>query len=1058
MKFRTKLSIKANKIDLKNFVIYKSSAGSGKTFTLVKEYLKLAIHEPNKLNFNFKQILAITFTNKAAAEMKERIISSLLSISQGVKLPEVGKVICVELMISEEELIHRSGVVLNAILHNYSDLGVGTIDSFTHKLVKAFAFDLRLPVNFNLELDSKDFYNKVIDELISKIGEDDYIGDLLTEFTLNQVAAGNSWDPETNLKEFTKLLTNENSESYFIKLSELSEKQLLDAKQNISTQREKFLLDIREVCKKAIGILNKHNIKDEQIKYGGIGTTSVFKSIAKTKYNFEKPDGVRFAQAINSKDWFKNDSGLPEQLVNSTSNQLSELGNELLHIVNSGYKSYKLNELLSKQIYSLLLLKKIQDITHQTKEEEQIVFLSEFNKTIFDLINNEPTPFIYERIGERYHHYLLDEFQDTSNLQFQNLIPLLDNSLSNGYYNLIVGDGKQSIYRWRNANVKQFQVLPKIFNANSNTITLERENTLIRNFESRRLDRNFRSTRTIVEFNNYFFKQISDSYLNDSDKTIYENLEQAVFNDSDGFVSIVNESLQQGTIEEHQTSYVLKYINDALNKGFIYSDICIITRNKNHGHIIANFLKSQKLPIISNESILLKNNLEVNTIVAFLSCLANENDKISAVAVINYLFQKGAISSIDYNKELMVLQNFNLFEVLGHCGVRCSKQDFLFQNIFDNCLKIIELLNMTSHSHHYVRFFLDEVLDFLISQHSTISQFLDWWDKRKEKASLIVPETANAIRIMTIHASKGLEFPVVIIPYCNWQVYKPDNNWVHIHEHQNFLPVAVVKLSEKISEAGLEREYENEFASQTLDQINLLYVAFTRAVNQLHIIGSSNEKSKFKTISNWLTDFIEQNGYEKNEYNEFTFGSRDITYSSEHKKIKEKNYYLRPLELHSPDGLINIKSTHIDEEIGNARLYGIVLHNLLSKINTPDDIFPLVKNSIRNGEINLNDEDKILNQLQSVLTHPSLVNFYHNKNYSSKIEQEILSKDGKVLRPDRIFTSLQNTIVLDFKTGQRDDQRYLPKMLQYKKVLEELDYPDVRLCLFYIESQELIDL
>jgi len=1043
---------------LKNFVVYKSSAGSGKTFTLVKEYLKLALHEPTKLSFNFKQILAVTFTNKAAAEMKERIISSLQLISEGTKMPEIGKIICSELMISEEELTRRAGIVLTSILHNYSDLGVGTIDSFTHKLVKTFAFDLRLPINFNLELDSKDFYNKVIDELISKIGEDEYISDLLKEFTLNQVAAGNSWDPETNLKEFTKLLTNENSESYFSKLSELSEQQLLEAKEQIREQREKFLSTLREVSKKALTFVDKHNIKKDNLKHGGQGTISVFNTLSKTKYNFEKPDGVRFGEVIKSKEWFKKDSGISEQVADAVSNKLTEIGEELLGLIDSDYKLYKLNELLSRQIYSLLLIKKIQDITQQTKQEEQIVFLSEFNKTIFNLINNEPTPFIYERIGERYHHYLLDEFQDTSNLQFQNLIPLLDNSLSNGYYNLIVGDGKQSIYRWRNANVKQFEVLPKIFNATSNIVTHERENTLTRNFESKRLDKNFRSTRTIVEFNNHFFKQISCSYLNDSNELIYDSLEQGVFNSNEGFVSIVNESLPSGTIQEHHTAYVLKYINEALDKGYNYSDICIITRNKNHGHLVANYLKSRQLPIISNESILLKNNLEVNTIVAFLNYLLNENDRISAAAVLNYLFQKNTIAFDKYTKELLLLQHSDLFEVLANCGIRCSKQDFLYQNIFDNCLKIIELLNMTSHSHHYVRFFLDEVLDFLISQHSTISQFIEWWNKRKEKASLIVPETANAIRIMTIHASKGLEFPIVIIPYCNWLVYKPDNNWVNIQENKTPLPVAVVKLSEKITEAGLGEEFEEEFASQTLDQVNLLYVAFTRAVNQLHIIGSVNEKSTHQSINNWLTNYIEKNGYSKNADNEIEFGSQVTNPSIHQNNTGEKGYHLNPLEFHSPDGLIKIKAAHLNEEIGNARLYGIALHNILSRINTMDEVASAVEKSVHDGEISLTDKNKILSQLENVLKHPALINFYDRELYHSKIEQEILSKDGKVLRPDRIFIGESETVVLDFKTGQREDQLYLPKMLQYKKVLEELNYPNVRLCLFYIENQELIDL
>jgi len=1040
---------------LKNFVVYKSSAGSGKTFTLVKEYLKLSLIDKSKLTYNFKRILAITFTNLAAAEMKDRIISSLQQITENKKTTDIAKILAQELNVSQEELIYRSKIVLENILHNYSDLAVGTIDSFTHKLIKTFAFDLRLPINFNLELDPNEFYNTVIDELISKIGDDEYVSNLLKEFTLNQVDVGGSWDPEKNLKEFTKLLTKEDSENYFKKLNEYNETQLLNIKQKINADTKLFINSINSIATKALIVLSKYELELGDFKYNGAGNVSVFQNIIKTRYNFIKDKWVRFEDAIVDEDWLKSSASISASDAKKVAEELSQIGTELLLYINDNYKTYRLNELLSKQIYSLLLLKKIQDIATQTKQEEQIVFLSEFNKTIFNLINNEPTPFIYERIGEKYHHYLIDEFQDTSNLQFQNLIPLLDNTLSNGFYNLIVGDGKQSIYRWRNADVKQFETLPNILIENKNKITQQREDNLIRNYSKKILDTNYRSTSTVVNFNNTFFRHIAENFIHDEDRNIYDDLEQKLNVKNEGLVTIRNDVLEGLTLDEHNTHLVHEYINNALSKNFKYSDICVIVRKKSDGHTVANYLKSKNIPIISNESILLKNSIEVNTIISFLNYLSNNNDQISAVAVINYLYQKQQINFNLYCELLLKSNNSSLFELLNLTGINLNENDFLFQNIFDNCLTIIKALNLNSHGYNYVRFFLDEVLDFLINNNSNLNEFLYWWENRKNSASIIISSDANAVKIMTIHASKGLEFSVVIIPYCNWKLFREEYKWVNISNSNITLPTAVIKINNQVNDAGFEIEYNEEESNQLLDHANMLYVAFTRAIQNLHIICSTNKKSPKNSVQAWLKSFIEENKIQKNEKNEFAFGIDKIA------EIKEKSkplvYNISQLKFENILDVVKIKSSNSNKELGDAKEYGIIFHNILGKIKTLNDVENVLTKSLLIGEINVEDIERLKEQINILFNHPVLFNYFSD-NYISKIEQELITKDGLVLRPDRVFSNASETIVLDYKTGQRNDALYLSKMTKYKNALIDLGYINVKIMLYYIELNELVEL
>ena len=699
---------------MENFVVYKSSAGSGKTFTLVKEYLRLALHDEKKLSYNYKRILAVTFTNKAATEMKNRVVEALNQIANSKDLPFVGELLCDELNLSAEELKHRSRFVLSHILHHYSDFSIGTIDSFTHKIVKTFAHDLKLPVNFNIEMDTQGFYEKVIASLFSKIGEDEYISKLLKEYALTKAEDNAAWDPELQIQEFSKLLQKENSGAYIEQLKQFNADELETFRKQFLDFTKHYRNILKQEAQKAIDLITKNKLSDNDFYYKASGPQNFFKKCIDNSVNLESTEKGRIVDAAASDKW-ANESSPNKQNVQAIGPQLTSIAQSLLDFIRENYTYYSLCELLSKQMYPLMLLKKIEEISLEQKQEERLVFISEFNHKIFEIINNEPTPFIYERLGERYQHYLLDEFQDTSSLQWHNILPLLDNSLSNGWFNLIVGDGKQSIYRWRNANVKQFAALPEIENSDNNYTIDERAQSLKRNFSGKVLNTNFRSLRTIVEFNNTLFTSLSDKLLSEDSKTIYEDQVQLVKNDGAGYVSIHLGKIERDEIDPFTCATILKQIHNALGDGFAHKDICILARKNYHGNIIANYLVEHKIPVVSSDSLLLKNNFEVNTIVSYLNYLVNRQDMISAGAVINYLFQSQRISEQDYHTYLVELsKGRSLFEIFKVCGIILSEGDLTLNNLFDNCIEIVKALDLNKNGYHYVRFFLDEVNEFLV--------------------------------------------------------------------------------------------------------------------------------------------------------------------------------------------------------------------------------------------------------------------------------------------------------------------------------------------------------
>lgn len=1047
-----------------NFIVYKSSAGSGKTFTLVKEYLKLALKDKHDLSSAFKGILAITFTNKAASEMKSRIIKALKELASDDN-KALMSILVKEMNISEEELQQRASHVLSQILHHYSDFSIGTIDSFTHRIIRTFALDLKLPVNFQIEMDTESVFTKIISLLINKLGQDDLITDYLVRFSLTQVEENKSWDPEKGLYQIINELNKEGKKDLIDKLNKFSIKDFEHIKEQLEAEIKNYYSTLSLIGNDALQLIQKSGVSVEDFYQKKSGIVGFFNKLINLKNNSEpyKKNLINsyVKDTIENDKWYTSSKSTNSAVIENIKHQLIDLYHKAVLFIDENQEKFIVYSSIKSHIHAIGLVNELAKLIEEYKKEENILFISEFNERISNVVSSEPTPFIFERLGERYKHFLLDEFQDTSNLQWHNMLPLVDNALGNGNLNLIVGDGKQSIYRWRNADVKQFVNLPSIENPKLNPIITERESALKRNFKEQFLDTNFRSDSVVVDFNNSLFDYLSKTVLSTDYEKIYHNQKQLSKKPANGYVSIdFPQQIKDDENDDINTIYALNYIKQAINDGYDYKDICIIVRKNSEGNQTANYLINQKIPVVSSDSLLLANSPEIKLITAFISYLINHQDLISASSILNYLYQEKKINEeqfVSALRELNIYKKKTLHELLNQFGINIEFEKLFSSNLFDTCIEIINAFGLNHKNPIYIRFFLDEILAYLQNHTSNHHAFLTWWEKRSEKASLVIPEGVNAVNIMTIHASKGLEFPVVISPFMSGNAIKDDTIWVELDSEKLDLPVALLKTGKKIELTRFKDTSVDEQQQQILDTLNVLYVNFTRAVDRLHIISPIPSKNSQNNYHNWLYQFAEQSGKmnaDKKQYESGKLNTKHTEHKS-HGALPQIN--IETLHTSVNKDTIQIKKSNnyqYQEEVEKAREYGILIHWILSQINSEADVEQAIHLAMLSGEINQQEAEQLKKDISEILKKPIISDLFSGK-YVIKNELEILTKEGTILRPDRVVIDGTTATVIDYKTGKRNTEKYHRQLSEYENALKELGYQSVKKLILYIQENEV---
>ena len=1036
------------------FQVYNASAGSGKTFTLVKQYLKVLLTS-NDL-FMFQKVLAITFTNKAAGEMKERVLFNLEEFAKGSE-SDLLKIILRETDLDSTIIKERSKKILDAILKNYSAFSITTIDSFTHKIIKSFAFDLGLSLNFEVEMDAISLLNEAVDVLISKIGTDQKLTDLLIDYSLDKIDDDKSWDISKDLNDFAKVLLNEDDVKHFRRLADKKLDDFFELKNKIQKSNKGIENEYKVFGNEVLSFIETSGVQLSDFAYTG-EFPKHFQKL--TKLRFLKFDDLKFDARLNTviedgKNLFAGKaSAASKDTIEGISEQLRLYYYQSKDLYNRTYSSYLLNKITLKSIIPLAVLNNVNSELNNIKEDNNIRLNSEFNQLISDNIKNEPAPFIYERIGQRFQHYFIDEMQDTSVLQWQNLIPLIENALAQENSNLLlVGDGKQAIYRWRGGKAEQF------IDLGSNEISPFNIQKEIKNLET-----NYRSYSEIINFNNTFFSHTANFIHNESYKNLFiEGNGQLENAKKGGFVSLSFLEKEEDK-EDEKVKYpkkVLEKINQ-LKDDFYLNEICVLTRTKKDGIAVADYLSENGVSIISSETLLLKNNSKINFIIDFLYSIQNTNDEEKRFEVLYFLHEhlQLKVPKHEFFKRHVKSTNAFIFENLKSYGISFNFSVFQQVPFYEKIEEIIRGFRLVNSSNAYVQFFLDVVLEQQ-RKATDIGDFLEFWELKKDKLSIVASENANAVQVMTIHKSKGLEFPVVIFP-CDVNIYRQINPkiWFDDLPKEYHFKELLIDYKEDlvlINERGLEI-YNQQREELELDNFNLLYVSLTRAVEQLHIITEKKISAKgivnLNHYSGVFINYLKEQNLWQEDLLEYNFGKIE--------RIKNKEAAESLAEIHqkfisTPWQEHNIvllasASKLWDTAQGKAIDFGNLFHEMLSKIITKNDVNSVTIKYHQKGFINKVQLKLIKEMMYLVVNHPKLAVYFSDK-VTVFNEREIVDFDNQVVIPDRlVFNHLNEVTVIDYKTGSPSSEHH-QQLLKYERVLKSMDFKVGKKLLIYINAE-----
>ncbi|KAA1246296.1 exodeoxyribonuclease V subunit beta [Aquimarina sp. RZ0] len=1025
------------------FTVYNAAAGAGKTYTLVKEYLTTLL--TGSFKESYKNILAITFTNKAVAEMKTRVLQNLVAISAPETPPKYESLlqdIMTDTGLDMLVIKKKANQVLKSILHNYAGFDIVTIDTFTHRIIRTFAHDLGIPMNFEIEMDTESLIEESVDSLLAKVGVDPELTKIIIDFALSKLEDDKSWDITTELIKIARLLFSENDREH---LNKLSEKTGADFEELKKVIYDRIIATKNDIISNAKNILNEITAKDLEFRDFMRGSIPAhFKKLADGESNVDFK--AAWKQNIGTTDFYNKTL---DQTKRSAIDSIRSQIEEAFLLTKKQASQRKLLENIINNLTPLSVLNAINKELQNSKKERNILLISEFNKIISEAIQDQPAPFIYERLGERYRDYFIDEFQDTSELQWNNMIPLIDNAIATETLTgkrgklTIVGDAKQAIYRWRGGKAEQFINL----SLDENPFSVKEKQVL-------NLPKNYRSCEEIIKFNNNLFTFLSNDFSNELHKKLYLLGNNQEYNTKKG--GYINLSfIEAKNIAEENEIYperVFETIIELQKKGYKLNAICVLTRRQKEGTAIADFLTEKGVSIISSETLLLKNDPRVIFVINMLTWNAFPDNFLAKTNVLHFIAERFAIAEKHAFLTKMVFADKRTFwREIASLGVEFDFRRLGIKPFYDCVEYIINSFNLADSYPAYLQFFLDAVFGYTQKHAEGVIGFLSYWERKKDTLSIISPEGEEAIKIMTIHKSKGLEFPCVIYPYANIDIYREiePKTWLPVSK-EDFLDFeeAFINYNKEISDYGeeankivLQRQSQLE-----LDALNLLYVVLTRAEEQLYIISKKEVTSKGisnpNKFSGKFINYLKHIGIWNDDQCTYDFGNiekpdtESIIAESKTKKI----------ELTTFDNASKIFKVQVVTNSGklwdtaqkSAIEKGNLIHELMASIYTDEDLDSVIKNAIETGMISYAEKETLYAELKKLMDHPKLSTFF-SKNYMILNEREIIA-NGNLYRPDRVvIDKSRGATIIDYKTGERMAS-HNTQLNQYGELIKKMGY------------------
>jgi ATP-dependent exoDNAse (exonuclease V) beta subunit len=1054
--------------DDRGFFLYRASAGAGKTYTLVKEYLKLVLENPE----TFKNILAITFTNKAAAEMKERVLLRLKELSKGENKDLEEQLVKINPRLSNIPL--ASSELLTQLLHNYSDFAIMTIDSFIHKVLRAFALELGLPLTFSIDLNYERLYTYVVERLINYVGRDEHITRVVLDLVYDRIAQGKSWNIENDIRGFVGELFNEKNTDWAKEIESFGPELFLSYRSQLNAYRFDYIRRMQELGIRGLEMITESGLKITDFAYGDKGAAGFFevcRTLDEKALNTFSIRG-RFLQEI----WVtkKAPAEMKAKIEALLTGGLSAIHQEMIEVHSTHFKKALTAHFMLENLYLAAIIGEVRQLIEEYKSRNNVVPIAEFNIKVYEIVKYSPVPFIYAILGEKYNHYLIDEFQDTSRMQWENLYPLIENALASGTFNMAVGDGKQSIYRWRGGDVEIME----------HEIEL---GVLGEHVKKRYLEENYRSREKVIEFNNKFFEKIHETGGQDNPliKSIYHEAEQFNIGKKGGYVSLqfIPETNTIGEADPMVFEKVNRIVHDALNK-WLYrgKDIAILVRSKKEGRKIAENLLENGYDVVSPDSLVLANIPLVRFLIDVLTYLNNPSDKIARASIIYYLslnrrekpvkpeeIGKYFMSSGDSDEQDKLIgpeitQLFRLRNTLIRMPV---------YEVMEEVVRIFDLQGLLDFkTAGYLQAFLDIVAHYSADNNVDFASFLDWWESNEEDFALEVPEDADAIKIMTIHKCKGLEFPVVIVPYAHWEHSLDKKLWLKPDPKQFKLDPELkipmpVRTRQKLQETLFIDQLNEEEKRVEVDNVNMLYVTFTRAVDHLYIISrtvaektNKNQpnplRSNYRLLHDLAVPIMEKEALQEEQY---TLGT-PVVKSDDPAKPGDV--------IHQPEELLI--STQWDKKISirrravefwrfdtdyreEQRSWGILVHFVLATISHWDDVPRVIHSILHSGDIEVNEQEPLIEKINAIFEIPQIREWF-NPAHQVFNESPIITDDG-VIRPDRVVVTDEKVIVIDFKTGQKQ-ATHSRQLNTYRQALKDMGYTHIETYLLYLDEPEIV--
>ena len=1054
--------------------IMKASAGSGKTYRLARKYISLLLQSKDR--YAYRHILAVTFTNKATDEMKGRILKELHVLATSPQESDYHDHFVPAYFPSDSDLQKKAETVLSDMLHDYSAFAVSTIDRFFQQTLKAFSREIGQFASYQVELDKDSLVAESVDRILDSLTEEDSgLLSWLTDNVLEQIEQGGRYSMDANLLEMAKRLKSAQRQ-------EVMEKSGVGADKEYPKEK---LLEIREICRRIVSdfrtaVKDSARVALDIIEQAGVNPAESNRGFMKKLYQYsELEDGDAIealpetftSKALDHEQWFaKTKAAKLKPLVYPFLEAPLE---DFCALFDKEFKVYNTAQILDGQLYGLGVAGELDKAFKELMKEKNVLCIDDSNTILRDIIDGSDAPFVYEKLGVRYEHFLLDEFQDTAGVQWSNFSPLLHESESKGGESLIVGDVKQSIYRWRGSDWKLLNdIVPDEFEGHKEEV----------------LDTNYRSLANVVNFNNLFFKSAAAilDRMNGFEKdgpmsVIYSDVRQMTGKKSSakGSVSLTF------CPKEDELKKVLEAVHEAQANGASLSEIAVLVRSNAIGEDVSMYLIDNDIPVITDDSLRVKSSITVRRLVSLMSFADNPQDTVNG-----YLAE-----SLD-------------IALPRECGSLVDMVEALFRE-----LKTKDADGLWKGEALHIQSFMDHVQEYVSMNGNSLRGFLKYWDG--ENPSICSPSSGESVRVMTIHKSKGLDFPYVIIPFAeNINLYKAGSYWCVPELEGTPLDgvadgVYDVTLSKASEDTLFAEDYRKENFLQQVDNINTIYVAMTRAALGMHIIaktpsakclkaveaGDTTQFADFSQMLYWFASASCGGDVPGNEelLPPFTvartaaedgaerFDAGEMVCFGEHRKhgnetatfdisghdelpsialnpqpgdsdedVRERGrlkFTADALDFFSKDGETGVSASN--------RIKGVVLHDILAHVNVPKDLESAVRQAVQAGELTGSEADEAYGLLSERIAAAADRGWFPSDADRILNEASLIDTDGQICRPDRVVIADGKVIIIDYKFGEHH-RIYERQLKKYAGIWSRLGYEDVTSYLWYVHTDEVV--